>query len=104
MIIPVYLNIHVTSILDDSTTLTVNEFELDEVESFESGVTPFLNWSQDSFQYTNTGNVTTVTINGHFDIGITIDGLDITYSDMWIAIVTFDNQTGEAIEMRVIKN
>lgn len=103
MILPVYLNIHTTSELDNPNTVFENEFNLEEVVSFETGITPAVEWEQDSYEYSSNGNITTVTINGHFIFGVKIEGINIGYTESWIVIISFNNQTGQAISMSVIK-
>ncbi|CAM1361836.1 hypothetical protein [Tenacibaculum xiamenense] len=102
MILPVYLNVHVTSKLDDPNT-NQNEFSLESVNSFKTGSMPFTNWVQDSYFYNYSGSYTTVTINGHFDFGISIGNLHLTYTESWIVKVFFNNITGNAINMTVTK-
>jgi len=103
LVIPLYINAHITSILDNSDTTNINEFEIVEVNSFESGITPFIEWTQDSHEHSQTNHLTSVTINGHFTIGIKIGGNILTYTDSWIIIVVYNNQTGEAVTLNVIK-
>ncbi|RKE98536.1 hypothetical protein [Ichthyenterobacterium magnum] len=97
---PVYLNVHAKSILDNSITENINEFDLLEVISFESGVTPFLEWEQDSYEHSINENI--VTVIGHFNIGISIQGFDISYSDSYVITITYNKTTGEPIDITAI--
>ncbi|WP_033958578.1 hypothetical protein [Psychroserpens jangbogonensis] len=102
IVIPVYLNAHVTSVLDDPGSLLENEYEIEEVTSFVSGVTPFLEWEQNSYEYITNETTTIVRIDGQFIIGVTIDGFNIGYTEGWIIVVELDNQTGENIDMYIL--
>ena len=100
--IPVYLNVHAKSNLDNILTPETNEYNLIDVISFETGITPFLEWEQDSYEESISGNIVTIVINGHFNIGIKISGFDVSYSDNYIVTVTLNTETGAAISMNVI--
>lgn len=100
MIIPVYINIHVTNVLDNPNTVNVIEFELQEVNSFVSGVNLFLDWEQDSYEYSSSGTTTSVTLNGHFDFGVKLGSAEFGFTEDHDIIVTFNNQTGQAIDMQ----
>lgn len=102
MILPVYLNVHTTSVLDNPNT-TNSEFSLSQINSFLSGVTLFLNWSQNSYNYSNNGNITTITINGHLIFGIDVEGIPLEYTEQWTITVVLNNQTGEAIDIDASK-
>ncbi|MGB3607322.1 hypothetical protein [Psychroserpens sp.] len=105
LVIPVYLNVHITSVLNNISSTFQNEFELDKVNSFISGVTPFTHWEQDSYEYSLNNNITEVTINGHFQFGVVISGFDaLSFTESWIIFVSFNNETGEAIDMTAYKN
>ncbi|WP_299520369.1 hypothetical protein [Winogradskyella sp.] len=102
--LPVYLNVHAKSSLDDVATENLSEFELLEVTSFETGITPFLNWEQDSYEHSIDGNIITVIIHGHFNIGISIEGFDLSYSDSYVLTIMFNTQTGEGISISGTSN
>lgn len=100
-IIPVSLNFHVKAVLDDVNTVVTNEYSLKSVNSFVTTTPPLLNWVQDSYGETYDSNVATVNLNGHFEIGLKILGIDLTFSQFHLVKLLSNMQTGEAIDMFV---
>lgn len=98
IVVPVYLNVHAKSILENPNTVT-SEFDLLEVSSFKSGITTFLTWNQDSYGHTVNGHVVEIKLNGHFDIGVKIGELDFTYADSYIIKAKYNNITGNAMSI-----
>lgn len=96
MAIPVYINVHATSKLENPNT-TATEFELLEVSSFKSGITPFLTWNQDSYDHSINGTNVNVNLNGHFDIGVKVGDFDVTYADGYIFHAVYNSVNGTAI-------
>ncbi|MCU7614114.1 hypothetical protein N0B16_06660 [Chryseobacterium sp. GMJ5] len=98
ILVPVYLNIHAKSILENPNTYAT-EFDLLEVNSFKSGISTFLTWNQDSYSHNVDGHVVEINLNGHFDIGVKIGDLDFTYADSYIIKAKYNNITGNAMSI-----
>lgn len=104
-IFPVYLNIDVKSELDDIDTITIDEFNLDTVTSFDSGMTTFVDWVQETYEVTSEGETfVEVTVYGHFDLGFKFFGEIFIVTESWTIQVVFNKKTGEAIDMNAILN
>ena len=98
MAIPVYLNVHAKSVLENPNTSAI-EFDLQEVNSFKSGVSAFLTWNQDSYDHNVTNNVAQINLNGHFDIGVKIGDFDFTYTETYLIKAKYNTVNGNAISI-----
>lgn len=98
MAIPVYLNVHAKSVLENPNTNAI-EFDLQEVNSFKSGVSAFLTWNQDSYDHNVTNNVAQINLNGHFDIGVKIGDFDFTYTETYLIKAKYNTVNGNAISI-----
>lgn len=96
----VKFNFHVTSKLDDPNTQE-SEFELKSLDSFLSQVTVFLKWTQDSYEHSVSGDVVTVNVNGHLDIGVKVGGIPLAYTENYSFELTYNKVTGDAIDINL---
>ncbi len=99
-ILPLYLNVNVKATLDDPSTSTVNEFEIDTVSSFMSGATLAIEWEQVSFFVSSVNDpFIEVTIQAKMNVGFILGGFDLSYKENWTAIIVINKNTGEAVDI-----
>jgi len=95
-VLPVYINANDNSQLQNLS----QPYNVTSLNTYLSGFTPGLSWSQNSFDVTSINTFTVkIDVLGTYDIGISIEGIDLQYNENHHLNLYLNKETGNAIDM-----